>query len=276
MKLADFTFSLAVFAPHFDWTLLRTRLVMSDWAWYLLLIPAGFAAGVVNTIAGGGSFLTLPALMFVCGMDAKLANGTNRVAILMSSASAAATFHRSGLLDKKLALRLAVPTLLGVPLGAGLAIYLPTDAFQPIFGILFLAMAALLLINPSRLTEKQANWQHADKLVTPLFFAIGVYVGFIQAGMGMLLLLGMSLIRSGDLVAANAVKNLIGFLVTLLAMAMFAGTGLVDWLPALLMASGNIVGGVVGAKLAIRKGNRLVLIFLIVVMTATGIKLLLG
>ncbi len=114
---------------------------MPEWAWYALLIPAGFVAGVVNTIAGGGSFLTLPALMFVCGMEPKIANGTNRVAILLSSASAAATFHRHGHLDKKLALRLSIPTLLGVPIGASTPTQLsptilgcPTSAIVGTFG----------------------------------------------------------------------------------------------------------------------------------------------
>ncbi len=247
---------------------------MPEWAWYALLVPAGFVAGIVNTIAGGGSFLTLPALMFVCGLDPKVANGTNRVAILLSSAAAATTFYRHGHLDKKMALRLAIPTLLGVPVGAWLAIHLPADAFEPIFGVMFLAMAVLLIFNPGRLTEKNVLSPRAEKFVTPLFLGIGFYVGFIQAGMGVLLLLGMSLIRSGDLVGANAIKNLIGFSVTLVGMLFFAAYGLIEWLPALLMAAGNALGGVVGAKLAIDKGNKLVVVFLVVVMIATGVKLL--
>lgn len=245
------------------------------WAWYLLLIPAGFLAGIVNTIAGGGSFLTLPALMFFVGLDPRMANGTNRVAILLSSASSSVMFHKHGHLDRRLAVRLVVPTLLGVPFGALMAVYLPPETFQPAFGVLFLVMALVLVLNPARLTEKVAISPRAEKYVTPLFFGIGLYVGFIQAGMGVLLLLGMSLIRSGDLVAANAVKNFIGFWVTLTAMLVFVVYGLVDWLPAITMALGNMAGGVVGAKLAIRKGNKLVLAFLIVVMVLTGIKLLL-
>lgn len=249
---------------------------MPDWACYLLLLPAGFIAGIVNTIAGGGSFLTLPALMYVYGLDPKLANGTNRVAILLSSGSAAATFHRHGHLDKRLAWRLAWPTLLGVPVGSGLAVALPANAFQPIFGVLFLATAIILLLNPERLTAQNKLSPKAERWVSPLFFAIGVYVGFIQAGMGVLLLMGMSLIRSGDLVGANAIKNLIGFAVTLVAMLFFVGSGLVEWVPGLIMAAGNAVGGLVGAKLAIRKGNKLIFGLLVVVMIATGIQLLLG
>lgn len=247
---------------------------MPEWAGYGLLIAAGFIAGIVNTIAGGGSFLTLPALMWVCGMDAKIANGTNRIAILLSSASAAATFHRHGHLDKRLALRLAIPTLLGVPIGALLAIHLPPDAFRPVFGILFLMMAVVLILNPKRLTEKTELLPQARYFISPIFFCIGVYVGFIQAGMGILLLMSMSLVRSGDLVGANAVKNLIGFSVTFAAMSFYVFYGQVSWLPGLLMAAGNVLGGIVGARLAIRRGNKLVMTLLVAVMIATGVQLL--
>ncbi len=171
-------------------------------------------------------------------------------------------------------MRLALPTILGVPVGALLAIKLPLSAFEGLFGALFLAMALLLISNPKRLTEKAEVQDRSPSMLFAMFFGIGIYVGFIQAGMGILLLLAMSLIKTGDLVASNAVKNLIGFLVTLIATLMFVIFGLVDWVPGLTMAAGNLLGGVVGAKLAIAKGNRLIFGFLVVVMAATGVKLL--
>lgn len=240
---------------------------------YLLLIAAGFIAGVVNTIAGGGSFLTLPALMMF-GLDPKVANGTNRVAVLFSSGAAVATFHKHGHLNRELANRLTLPTVLGVPVGALLAIYLPPRAFEPVFGAIFLAMAALLIFNPKKIAEANTVSPRSARWITPIFFAIGIYVGFIQAGMGILVLLAMSLLGGKDLVTSNAVKNWIAFLVTMTATIVFACYGLVDWLPGLVMATGNVIGGVVGAKLAIKKGNRLIFWFLIVVMIATGIKLI--
>ncbi|MCR9294132.1 MAG: sulfite exporter TauE/SafE family protein [bacterium] len=248
---------------------------MSDWLRYLLLILAGFIAGIVNTMAGGGSFLTLPALMYIYGLDPRLANGTNRIAILFSSAAASATFQKHGHLDRKLAVRLTLPTMLGVPFGALLAIYLPAQTFKPVFGAIFILMAILLLLNPKRLTAIQAPEHEASNLkVFPVFFLIGVYVGFIQAGMGILLLIGMSLLSTGDLLQSNAIKNLIGFLVTLAATLVFVIYGLVDWLPGILMAVGNVFGGFVGANLAIKKGNQLIFWFVITVMIVTGVNLL--
>ncbi len=246
---------------------------MNDIGLYLVLVAAGFTAGIINTIAGGGSFLTLPALMLF-GLDPKIANGTNRVAVLFSSGSAVATFRKHGHLDQKLANRLTLPTMLGVPFGALLAIYLPANAFEPLFGGIFLLMAIVLLMNPKRITESNSMKNLSSRWIWPIFFAIGIYVGFIQAGMGILILLAMSFLTSGDLVASNGVKNWIGFLVTLIATSVFAYYGAIRWVPGLVMAAGNLVGGVVGAKLAIRKGNRLIFVFLIVVMVATGLKLI--
>ncbi|MEM7477032.1 MAG: sulfite exporter TauE/SafE family protein [Planctomycetota bacterium] len=246
-----------------------------DWYWYALLVIAGFLAGIVNTIAGGGSFLTLPALIFICGLDPRLANGTNRIAILFSSLTATLTFRKHGQLDAKLALKLAVPTILGVLVGAVLVLKLPAKTFEPIFGSLFLVMAVVVLLNPKRLLEKRNEPSKAAPwLIYCAFFGIGVYVGFIQAGMGILLLIGMSLLNTGDLVASNAVKNLIGFVVTLAATLVFAFGGMIDWLPGLVVASGNIVGGIVGAKLAIKKGSQLIFAFLVVVMVLTGCNLI--
>lgn len=246
---------------------------MADVGLYGILIAAGFAAGVINTIAGGGSFLTLPALMLF-GLDPKIANGTNRVAVLFSSASAVATFSKHGHLNRELAMRLSLPTLCGVPVGALLAVYLPSGAFEAFFGVLFLVMAILLCLDPKRIIEAREAADTRPRTTWPLFVAIGIYVGFIQAGMGILLLLAMSLMNTGDLVASNAVKNLIGFFVTVAATLVFAFYGLIEWLPGLTMAAGNVAGGFIGAKLAIKKGNKLVFCFLVVVMVATGIKLI--
>ncbi|MCH1442115.1 MAG: sulfite exporter TauE/SafE family protein [Rubripirellula sp.] len=244
-----------------------------DFGWYLLLIGAGFTAGIVNSIAGGGSFLTLPALMLF-GLDPKLANGTNRLAVLFSSASAVATFQKHGHLDQRMVLRVGVPTLLGVPLGSLLAVHLSADAFRGVFGFLFLIMAGIILLDPKRLTGQKSDTEISPWKLSPVFVVIGIYVGFMQAGMGILLLVAMSWLQSGDLTASNAVKNSVGFLVTFAATVLFVAYGLVAWVPGLVMAFGNVIGGVVGARLAIKKGNRLVVTTLLLVMIGTGLKML--
>ncbi|OYP34743.1 sulfite exporter TauE/SafE family protein [Rhodopirellula sp. MGV] len=242
-------------------------------ATYALLATAGFIAGIINTIAGGGSFLTLPALIFF-GLDPKIANGTNRIAVLFSSGSAVATFYKHGHLDRTMAWRLTWPTMLGVPVGSLAAVYLPPNAFEPVFGLIFLAMAVVLAKNPKRIAKSMTPDPSSHRFITPVFFAIGIYVGFIQAGMGILVLLAMSWTTGGDLLSGNAIKNWVAFLVTLTATVMFAIYGMIDWVPGLVMAAGNLLGGFAGAKLAIKKGNQLIFKFLIVVMIATGTKLI--
>lgn len=250
------------------------RTAMSPWLIYLLLAAAGFAAGVINTIAGGGSFLTLPALTLIGGLELGVANGTNRLALLLSTGSATVTFARYGKLDKTLAARVAAPTLATTPLGGLLAIYLPKDAFQTAFGVLFLAMAVLLALKPKLLLDADRKPIESRAAETALFAAIGLYVGFIQAGLGLLLLIAMGLFHARELVDANAAKNAVGFLVTCVALSVFVYYGQVRWLPGLAMACGNLAGGIVGARLALKEGKRLIFAVLITVMVAYGLKLL--
>lgn len=246
----------------------------SPWIVYPVLIVAGFLAGVINTIAGGGSFLTLPALMFFGNLDPQTANATNRLAVLLSTASSVTVFHRAGHLEMGPAVRIAVPILLGVPPGALLAVYLPPDVFQIAFGILFVLMAVLLALRPSSLMGTHRRPMRSPLAAAAVFFGIGLYIGFLQAGMGVLLLVGMSLFYARELVGANAIKNAIGFVVTVVALSVFVTAGLVSWVPGLVMAVGNLLGGIVGARLAIQRGERFIFGFVILVMIATGAKLM--
>ncbi|QDT00708.1 sulfite exporter TauE/SafE family protein [Adhaeretor mobilis] len=249
---------------------------MQPWHWELLLIPVGFAAGAINTIAGGGSFLTLPALMFFGGLDGQIANGTNRVAILLSNISATTTFRKHGHWDSQLTWRLALPVLLGTIPGAWMAASLDPLLFKRAFGVLFLLMALVVWRKPQLLMEADRQAIESPVLEAGMFFLLGLYVGFIQAGMGLLMLLCIGLFHARELVNANAVKNAVAIFVTATALGVFIYYGQVCWRPGLIMAAGNLAGGVFGAKLAMKKGESLVFAFLIIVMVATGLKMLLG
>lgn len=241
---------------------------------YLLLAAAGFVAGIVNTIAGGGSFLTLPVFIYVGGLDPQIANGTNRVAVLPSTIASSRVFYRHRLIDFPALKRVLAPILLGVPIGAAAAIWLPQTVFRGVFGALFVAMAVLIACNPKTLLSEQRQ-PIRSRWGEPIYFiGLGIYVGFLQAGYGLLMLVGLSLFQARDLVSSNAIKNVVGAIVTIVALAAFVLAGQVRWLPGLAMAAGNLGGGVVGAKLAIRKGQGLIFIFLIAVMLATGLKML--
>lgn len=245
-----------------------------DWAWYLLLLPVGFIAGVVNTIAGGGSFLTLPALMWCCGLPAQTANGSNRIAILIQSGYGTHLYRKQGRLDGPASLRLLPPMLLGAVAGAYLASVLAPDVFEIVFGVLFLLMAGVMAANPKALLATGIKPRGSAWVEVPLFIGLGLYAGFIQAGVGVLLLISLSLCSGLDLSRANGVKLAVVAVVQVLALGIFAWQGQVDWIAGAVLAAGNTAGAPLGAKLAMRKGAKLIFAFVLIVMVATGAKLL--
>jgi uncharacterized membrane protein YfcA len=239
----------------------------------VLLLVAGFIAGVVNTLAGGGSFLTIPALMLY-GMDVSIANGTNRVAVLLQSGTATGIFHKAGKVDLRSIARILPANLLGAVIGAVVASWLPADVFRVVFGVIFIGMTVVMIAKRKLMLAAEREPIRATWLTQIVFFAIGFYGGFIQAGVGLLILLGMSLCMGKELVQSNGAKVALAFLFTAPALAIFAWQGQVLWIPGLVLAVGNVAGAVLGAKLAISKGNKLIMGAVVVVMLATAVKLL--
>lgn len=216
---------------------------------YLLLFAVGTVAGTLNVLAGGGSFLTLPVLLFL-GLPAPLANGTNRVAILMQNAGAVWSFRRRGLLDPGALVWAALPATAGAAVGAWLALDVGDLAFRRLLAVLMVVLSALSLWSPGwGAVERRPHW-------APLaFFAVGVYGGFIQAGVGFLVLAATT--AAGlDLVRGNAVKVLSILCWTVVALAVFAINGSVDWRLGAALAVGNFAGGLAGARLTVLKGHR--------------------
>lgn len=241
---------------------------------YLLLPIAGFAAGIVNTIAGGGSFLTLPCLMLV-GLSEQVANGTNRVAILLQSLYAVRVYHQARPIDTKALPRLVLPSLPGLALGAYLATTLSPGAFREAMGVLFLGFVGFMLLKPKLLlAEKRSSALSSPLLVSLVFFLVGAYAGFLQAGVGLLLLVSMAGLQGRELVDANGLKLGIVAVWIVPTVAWFAWQGQIEWLPGLTLGVGNFLGARVGAKLAVAKGNRLIFSLVVVVMVATGLSLI--
>jgi uncharacterized membrane protein YfcA len=225
---------------------------MTELPWYLYLavIAAGFAAGFINILAGSGSLITLPLLIFL-GLPATVANGTNRVAILMQNVVGVSSFQRQGVLDVRAGLLLAAPAVVGSILGAQIAVNLNEEVMRTVIGALMVVM-----------------------MVVILFFAIGVYGGFIQAGVGIFLLAGLVLSVGYDLVRGNAVKVLIVLCLTAAALVVFVINGQVAWAIGLILGIGNMLGAWVAARLAVERGAAFVRWVLIAVVAVSGAKLL--
>jgi len=237
-----------------------------------VLAAGGLAAGVVNTLAGGGSMLTVP-LLVMLGLPGGLANGTNRVGILVQSLSASWSFRRDGIDVLRRTLPVLVPVALGSVVGALAISRIADETFERTFGLVMLAVLVptLRTPKPAAHTGGLAAWPPALRVA--VFFAIGIYGGSFQAGVGIALLLALG--RAGyDLVTANAIKVMVVAALTAVALPVFAIQQQIAWFPALVLAVGFAAGGTLGARLATRGGDRLIRPVLLVAVVALAARML--
>lgn len=239
-----------------------------------VLFVAGVVAGVINTMAGGGSFITIAALLFA-GLPPDVANATNRLGVALQSGIASDQFRRAGRLDTAAALRLAPSAVLGALLGSWLSIDIDVESLRQIIGGVMLVMLVVVLVQPKRWLDGQISARH-PALQHLGFFCIGVYGGFLQAGVGIFLLMGLALLAGLDLVRANGVKLVLVFLYTVPALILYAANGLVDWAAGGSLALGGVAGGILGARVAVWGGTSLVRWVLVAVLGFSGVRLLVG
>ncbi|WP_447975477.1 sulfite exporter TauE/SafE family protein [Nitrospira sp. Kam-Ns4a] len=252
---------------------------MDGWIGYALLAAAGCMAGAVNVIAGGGSFLTLPLLIFL-GLPATVANGTNRVAILLQNVAAVWGFHRHGVLDWRALAWAAVPATIGSVFGAWAALAVGDEVFKKILAILMVAVTLWTLWDP--FAERQlAEGVRSGEVGSPGlalglgFFLVGVYGGFVQAGVGFLVLAGTTW-AGLDLIRGNAVKVLTVLASTAVSLAIFVSAGKIHWGMGLALAAGMVAGGLVGVRLTVLKGHAWVKGVVTATVVAFAVKLWLG
>jgi uncharacterized membrane protein YfcA len=222
-------------------------------AFAVLLVFVGLVAGVINTLAGGGSNLTLPALMLM-GLPADVANATNRLGVLMQSVIAAKDFDSHGQLVRHDLWRILRPTLLGSLLDAVVAAFAPSEWLKPALLMTMVSMALVILIRPSTVAPplgiKALTMSDSPKAVWTLFFA-GVYGGFVQAGVGFILIAALAGSLRYDLVKTNAIKMVCTAALTIAALGVFIWQGLVAWVPGIILAVGPVAGAKIGIRIAI-------------------------
>jgi len=215
-----------------------------------VLLLAAFGAGVLNTIAGGGTFLTFPALVFT-GMPPVAANATSAVAVFPGYFAGALGFRRElGRFERGRLVRLCLITLAGGATGSGLLLISSNDAFAAVVPFLLLA-ATLAFLLGDRIRAFAAA--HA-RAVTPEgalgLFAVSVYGGYFNGGLGIVLLALFALWGMTDLMGMNGLKNGLSFVLSSISVAIFALAGLVAWPQAVLMMLAATAGGYAGAPLA--------------------------
>ena len=242
---------------------------------YLAIIIAGLVAGFINTLAGSGSLITLGLLTFL-GVPATVANGSNRVGVLFQNITGGWGFYQQDKMDVRGGLILAVPAMLGSLLGANIAADLNEELMRQAIGVVMVLMLFVILLRPKRWLEgTREKFEGNPSLVQiGMFFLIGIYGGFIQAGVGIFLLAGLVLSAGYNLVHANATKMLINLIFTIVALGVFIYNDQVRWDIGLLLAIGNAAGGWIAARMAVNRGAEFVRYVLIVVIVLAAANLL--
>ena len=230
--------------------------------WQLaLLVAAGFAAGWINVLAGGGSLLTIPALLFL-GIPAPVANGTNRIAIIAQSISSVTAFRKGGFSDFRLSATLSVAATIGAVIGAMIGVKLDGVWFNRVLAVTMLGVL-VLMINPGGGTQKAGSAAAPGQprnlaLGHILMIGAGFWGGFIQVGLGFLVMPILHRVMGIDLVRVNMHKVFIALIISIAALAIFAANVPIVWKAGLALAVGNAVGGWVGASSSIKGGEKLI------------------
>ncbi|MBN2244743.1 MAG: sulfite exporter TauE/SafE family protein [Candidatus Aminicenantes bacterium] len=239
----------------------------------ILLFVVGVVAGFINVNAGGGSSLTLPTLIFM-GMDSAMANGTNRIALLLQNIFAVTSFRKNKFHQFKTSLGLAVFTLPGAIFGAVAATQVSHNLFQKILAVVLLFIVISIFFTSSYKNRLQAATSHWS--VYPAMFIIGFYGGFIQVGVGFLLMAALYHLLKVNLVLVNMHKVFIILVYTMPALLIFILTGNVIWKYGLALAAGNSIGGWWGARAAVKGGEKFIRIVLAITIFIMAVKLFLG
>lgn len=240
----------------------------------ILLFLAGVAAGFINVNAGGGSFITLPLLIILGGLPPTAANGTNRIAILVQNLFAMKNFRNHGFKDIRQGIRLGLSAVVGAVIGSSIALEIPEDLFRIILSAVML-LALVIILRPIR---RESGDHRTEQLRHPglqilMFFFIGIYGGFIQAGTGYLVIFALSVVGGLSLVKTNSLKIIVIAFYMLPSLAVFVIGGEVRWLPGLVLAAGTSVGGWTGTSFAVKKGDRWIKAILAVAIAAMALKM---
>jgi len=240
----------------------------------LLLVLAGFIAGFVNTIAGGGTLLTLPTLIFL-GLPPSVANGTNRIAIFLQTFTGAVGFRSKGISTFPFSIYCGISALIGSLIGAQIAVDIKGETFNKVLSIIMISVVLLIVFKPKlsfeNLEERTAGKYLWISIVA--FFFLGIYGGFINAGIGFLMLIFLPYVNKMTLVKANATKVTIVFFYTIGALVIFYLNNKINWKYGLILSVGNITGAWISSRWSVKKGDKTVRIFLIVMVTLMAIKL---
>lgn len=240
----------------------------------IFLVGAGVFAGFLNVVAGGGSLITLPLLIFL-GLPPTIANGTNRIAILAQNTLSVAKFNQKGVSSYPYSIYLGISALIGSTIGAFLVVDIDEALFKRILSIVMVCVAGLILFNTKSgelLKGEKMEFKNQMWGVISFFF-IGIYGGFLHAGIGFIIILALTKINGFSLVKTNSIKVTVALVYTIAAVGVFIYKDAIDWKYALVLAIGNAFGGYLGTVFSVKRGDKWIKGILLVTILALAVKL---
>lgn len=247
---------------------------MNDLLQYGLLILVGMIAGVINTLAGGGSLLTLPVLIFM-GLPPNVANATNRVGIAFQALIGTAGYRSKGVSNFPFNIYLGISALIGSLIGAQIAVDIKGETFNKLFAVIMIIVVAIIVFKPKATDLKMPERLTGKYLFYAIigFFFIGIYGGFINAGIGFVIILFLNNVNRLSLIKTNATKVSLVFIYTCGALALFAYNGTVDWSSGFVLAIGTSIGAWWSSRWSVDKGEGVIKIAMVIMVTIMSIKL---
>ena len=250
---------------------------MQDWWNLIALTVGGFFAGLINVVAGNGSAITLPLLMWV-GLDPNAANATNRVGAIFQTSSAISSLPKTQRVKYmiKESYFIAPPIIIGAIIGANLAVDIPEDAMRISIGCIMIILLITMLTNPKKwLISTDGSREKRTLGIWLSFFALGIYGGFIQMGFGIFFLSIAVLLAKYALKDGNIMKLFIAFLMTIPSFIIFTISGSIEWTYGLSLALGTSIGARFGAKKVIQhpRANAITRYVLIAVIIVAIVKM---
>ncbi len=240
----------------------------------ILLVIVGFIAGVINTMAGGGSLLTLPVLIFM-GLPPNIANGTNRIGIVLQMIAGTAGFKSKGITTFPFSIYMGISALIGSLIGAQIAVDIKGETFNKVLSFVMIAVVLIIVFKP-KLKAKELIERTTGKhlwIGCVAFFFFGIYGGFINAGLGFILILFLHYFNHLSLVKSNATKAVVITIYMSGALLVFILNDAINWKMGLTMAIGTSLGGWFASRFSVEKGDGFIKIFLLVIVTVMAVKL---
>lgn len=239
----------------------------------LTLFFLGVLVGFINLVSAGGSLITLPTLIFL-GLPPTVANGTNRIGILIQNFLGMYQFYKKGLINWKLNFILAIPAVIGSIFGAQFAIELSDDSFNNVLATVMIVLLVLIVFKPQQYIKiDETSWliKHKIPLLCIVFIFVGFYGGFIQAGVGFLIIISLTLLSKDMLlVEMHSVKTVVVTIYLLISTFVFIYNGQINWSYALVLSLGSGIGGWLGGRFAVRVSEKLlqyVMVGIVIVLT---------